>query len=74
MCGFTSHIEFIHRNIDNLIDMPIRTFHGKLDNVVQFEETEGIIKNLDGKNKDIRFTADPDAEFCLSHFYVYFKQ
>lgn len=59
MCGFTSHIDDIDNNIENLIDMPIWAFHGRIDNVVPFEETERIIKKLEGKNKDIIFSIEP---------------
>jgi pimeloyl-ACP methyl ester carboxylesterase len=61
MGGFTSHMDFIDNNIDRLIDMPIWAFHGKIDNVVPFEETERIIKKLDGKNKNLRFSAEPEV-------------
>jgi predicted esterase len=61
MSGFTSHMDFIDNNIDMLINMPIWAFHGKIDNVVPFEETERIIKKLDGKNKDLRFSVEPEA-------------
>jgi predicted peptidase len=61
MSGFTSHMDYIDNNIDMLIDMPIWAFHGKIDNVVPFEETERIIKKLDGKNKDLRFSVEPEV-------------
>jgi predicted peptidase len=61
MSGFTSHMDFIDNNIDKLINMPIWAFHGKIDVVVPFEETERIIKKLDGKNKDLRFSVEPVA-------------
>ena len=59
--GFTSHIEYIDQNIENLVNMPIWAFHGKKDNVVQFEETERVIRRLEGKNKHMKFTLGPDA-------------
>jgi hypothetical protein len=61
MSGFTSHMDFIDKNINNLIDMPIWAFHGKIDDVVPFEETERIIKKLEGKNKNLRFSAEPEV-------------
>ena len=61
MSGFTSHMDYIDNNIDMLIDMPIWAFHGKIDNVVPFEETERIIKKLDGKNKELRFSVEPEV-------------
>lgn len=61
MSGFTSHLDFIDNNIDRLIDIPIWAFHGKIDNVVPFEETERIIKKLDGKNKELIFTVEPQV-------------
>jgi predicted peptidase len=61
MSGFTSHLDFIDNNIDKLIDIPIWAFHGKIDNVVPFEETERIVKKLDGKNKDLKFTIEPQV-------------
>jgi pimeloyl-ACP methyl ester carboxylesterase len=73
MSGFTSHIDFIDKNIDKLINIPIWAFHGKVDNVVPFEETERIIKKLDGKNKDLRFTIEPDVGHWI-HWLVYPNQ
>ena len=61
MSGFTSHIDFIDSNIERLIDMPIWAFHGQIDNVVPFEETERIIKKLEGKNNELRFTVEPNV-------------
>lgn len=61
MSGFTSHMDYIDNNIDMLIDMPIWAFHGRIDNVVPFEETERIIKKLDEKNKDLRFSVEPEV-------------
>ncbi|MBI5477070.1 MAG: prolyl oligopeptidase family serine peptidase [Ignavibacteriales bacterium] len=61
MSGFTSHIDYIDNNLDKLIDMPIWAFHGKIDNVVPFEETERVIKKLEGKNKELRFSVEPEV-------------
>lgn len=61
MSGFTSHMDFIDNNIEMLINMPIWAFHGRIDIVVPFEETERIIKKLDGKNKDLKFSVEPEA-------------
>ncbi len=61
MSGFTSHMDFIDNNIDKLTNIPIWAFHGKIDNVVPFEETERIIKKLEGKNKDLIFTIEPEV-------------
>ncbi len=61
MSGFTRHIDYIKKNTDKLIDIPIWAFHGKTDKVVEFEETEWMINTLKGKNIDLKFTADPDA-------------
>ena len=59
--GFTSHIEYLDKNIENLVDMPIWAFHGKKDNVVQFEETERVFRRLEEKNQHMKFTLDPDV-------------
>jgi pimeloyl-ACP methyl ester carboxylesterase len=61
MSGFTSHMDFIDDNVDKLTNIPIWAFHGKIDNVVPFEETERIIKKLDGKNKDLKFSVEPEV-------------
>ncbi|MBA4313638.1 MAG: hypothetical protein C0417_13520 [Chlorobiaceae bacterium] len=61
MSGFTSHIDYIDNNLDKLIDIPIWAFHGKIDNVVPFEETERVMKKLEGKNKELRFTVEPEV-------------
>ena len=61
MSGFTSHMDYIDKNIDMLVDIPIWAFHGKIDDVVPFEETERIIKKLDGKNQNLRFSVEPEV-------------
>jgi len=61
MSGFTSHMDFIDNNIEMLINIPIWAFHGRIDIVVPFEETERIIKKLDGKNKDLKFSVEPEV-------------
>jgi len=61
IAGATSHMDFIDNSINNLYDIPIWAFHGKIDNMVPFEETERIINKLEGKNKHLRFTVEPDV-------------
>jgi pimeloyl-ACP methyl ester carboxylesterase len=61
MSGFTSHMDFIDKNVNRLIDMPIWAFHGMTDDVVPFEETERMIKKLQGKNMNLRFSAEPEV-------------
>jgi predicted esterase len=61
MSGFTSHMDFIDNNIERLIHMPIWAFHGKTDDVVPIEETERIIKKLDGKNKNLKFSVEHEV-------------
>jgi pimeloyl-ACP methyl ester carboxylesterase len=68
--GFTSHLDYIDKNIDKLFDMPVWVFHGKLDNVVPFEETERIVRRLEGKNRNLRFSAEPDVGHEI-HWRVY---
>jgi len=57
--GPTSVMNYIEKNINKLIDMPIWAFHGKIDDVVSFEETERMVKKLEGKNRDLKFTVEP---------------
>lgn len=59
--GFTSHLDFIDNNINKLADIPVWAFHGKIDNVVPFEETERIIMKLKGKNENMKFTVEPEV-------------
>lgn len=61
MSGFTSHMDFIDDNLDKLMNIPIWAFHGKIDKVVPFEETQRIINKLDGKNRDLKFTIEPEV-------------
>jgi len=70
MSGFTSHLTFIDENLDQLLDMPVWAFHGKLDTVVPFEETERIVRRLEGKNRNLRFSAEPDLGHGI-HWQVY---
>jgi predicted esterase len=60
MSGFTSHLDYIDKNTDKLLDMPVWPFHGQLDIVVPFEETERLVRRLEGRNRNLRFSAEPD--------------
>jgi len=40
--------------------MPIWVFHGNLDTVVPFEETERLVTRLEGRNRNLKVSADPD--------------
>ena len=73
MSGFTSHIEYLDQNIEKLVDMPIWAFHGKIDKVVQFEETERVIQRLEGKNNNLKFTMPPNVGHGL-HWLIYPEQ
>jgi hypothetical protein len=53
MCGFTRNMDYIMKNSDKLIDIPVWAFHGKEDKTVQFEETEWMINRLKGENKNL---------------------
>jgi dipeptidyl aminopeptidase/acylaminoacyl peptidase len=50
--------------------MPVWAFHGKLDTVVPFEETERIVSKLEGKNRNLRFSAEPQLGHGI-HWEVY---
>ncbi|MCF8368430.1 MAG: prolyl oligopeptidase family serine peptidase [Bacteroidales bacterium] len=73
MSGFTRHMDYIMKNTDKLVDIPIWAFHGKLDKVVEFEDTEWMVDKLKGENKDLIFTAAPDAGHGL-YWSVYTEQ
>jgi pimeloyl-ACP methyl ester carboxylesterase len=68
--GFTSHMDYIDKNIDRLAEMPVWAFHGKLDTVVPFEETERIVTRLEGRNPNLNFSAEPDIGHAI-HWQVY---
>jgi predicted peptidase len=70
MSGFTSHLDFIDKHLDRLLDLPIWAFHGKLDTVVPFEETERLVRRLEGRNRSLRFSAEPDLGHQI-HWQVY---
>ncbi len=70
MSGFTSHLDYIDRNIAKLFDMPVWAFHGKADTVVPFEETERIVRRLEGRNRNLKFSAEPDLGHAI-HWQVY---
>jgi len=70
MCGFTSDNEYTQNNLRRLMDMSIWAFHGQTDETVPFEETERIIQKLEGKNKDLRFTAEPSVGHSI-HWLIY---
>ena len=70
MSGFTSHLEYIDEHIDRLRDIPVWAFHGRLDTVVPFEETERIVTRLEKRNRNLRFSAEPDIGHWI-HWQVY---
>jgi predicted peptidase len=70
MSGFTSHIDYIDKHIDKLVDIPVWAFHRKVDTVVPFEETEQIVERLEGRNRNLRFSAEPDLGHGI-HWQVY---
>ncbi len=57
-------------DVDKLLDLPVWAFHGKLDTVVPFEETERIVRRLDGKIRSLRVSAEPDIDYWI-HWQVY---
>jgi predicted esterase len=61
LCGFTGHMDYIGKHIFRLTDMPIWAFHGKMDTVVPFEETERMVAKLEGKNLNLRFSIEAEA-------------
>jgi len=70
MSGFTSHLDFVDKNLDRLLEVPVWAFHGKLDTVVPFEETERIVSRLEGANRNLRFSAEPALGHEI-HWQVY---
>lgn len=68
--GFTSETGYTRKKVNKLIDMPIWAFHGKIDNVVPYEETEWMVRKLEGKNKHLRFTSEPAMGHWV-HWTVY---
>lgn len=73
MSGFTHHIDYIMKNANNLIDIPIWAFHGKIDKVVEFNDTKWMVDKLNEKNKDLKFTLEPDVGHWMD-WEVYPKQ
>ncbi len=70
MSGFTSHVDYIDEHIASLFEVPVWAFHGRADTVVPFEETERIIRRLEGRNRNLRFSAEPDVGHSI-HWQVY---
>ena len=68
--GFTHHIDYIEKHFEHLSDLPIWAFHGKIDKVVQFEDTERLIKLLEKRNADLKFTSPADIGHWI-HWSVY---
>ena len=61
LCGFTSHIDYIYKNLDNLTDIPIWAFHGVIEEAVPVEETDRMIEKLKGKNKNLKYRRLPEV-------------
>ncbi len=68
--GFTRESDFIDRHIGNLYAVAVWAFHGMKDDVVPFGETESLICKLEGKNPDVRFTAEPEVGHWM-HWLIY---
>jgi predicted esterase len=68
--GFTSNIDYLDGHLDALASIPIWAFHGRDDLVVPCEETERMVKALEARRADVRFTAEPDMGHWI-HWQVY---
>ncbi len=69
--GFThGESNFIKKKVHRLDNIPVWAFHGKIDDVVPFEETEKMVRKLEGKNPDLKFKAEPAVGHWL-HWMVY---
>jgi predicted peptidase len=68
--GFTTVNGYIHLHADRLKDLPVWAFHGKLDNVVPFEETESMVDLLRSLGGKVRFTVEPEVGHWV-HWIVY---
>ena len=73
MSGFTSHVDYIYKNVDKLKDMPVWAFHGVEDKVAQVEETDRMYARLKEKNPHFKYTRMPKVGHSI-HWLVYPEQ
>lgn len=66
---FSSESDLIIQNIDQLAAIPVWAFHGRIDTTVPFEETERMVKLLDGRNNELRFTVEPEVGHWIHWIY-----
>lgn len=65
--GFTRHMDYLGENFERLKDIPVWAFHGKLDIVVPFEETEYLVNKLKKINKQVKFTCEQETGHWIHH-------
>jgi len=70
MSGFTRHMDYISKNIENLENIPIWAFHGESDNVVPVEETDYLIGKLTDINSQAKYTREKNVGHWI-HWLVY---
>ena len=67
MSGFTRHMDYISIHIERLKQVPVWAFHGVLDTVVPYEETEYMVDKLKKINKQVKFTLESKVGHWIHH-------
>ena len=71
VCGRTSNIKSIIKDVHKLSQLPIWIFHGEKDKIYLVSESDEIYKVLIKINKDVKYTRYPDLGHGETHDTTY---
>lgn len=71
VCGRSSNIESIKKDIHKISNMPIWLFHGEQDKTYTVTESDDIYEKLVKINKDVKYTRYPNLGHWATHDSTY---
>lgn len=71
VCGRTSHIRSILKDVDKIAHLPVWIFHGVKDKVYPVNESDVIYEKLKRSNAHARYTRYPDLGHGATHDSTY---
>jgi predicted peptidase len=71
VCGRSSNIKSIKKDIDKISNLPVWLFHGEQDKTYAVTESDDIYKKLVKINKDVKYTRYPNLGHWETHDSTY---